>query len=480
MLLAPPLQEPYATAGGGEAEHLGSAFKRPDDCMTATSRILHRSLRDTPPLAVRGAGAFLYDEAGRAYLDASGGAAVSCLGHGHPRVIAALQRQAEQLAFAHTGFFSNAPAEALAEHLVARAPAGMGRVYFVSGGSEATETALKLARQVHLERGEEGRAHVIARLQSYHGNTLGALSVSGNLARRRPYAPMLLPHVSHIPPAYAYRHQEQGESLEDYGARMAEALEQEILRLGPETVCAFIAETVVGATLGAVPPPPGYFRAIRRICDRHGVLLILDEVMCGMGRTGTLFACEQEGVSPDMVTIAKGLGAGVQPIGAVVVRESLVRAIEDGSGVFQHGHTYIGHATACAAALETQRVIEEEDLLRRVREKGAQLRQRLVARFGGHPHLGDIRGRGFFIGLELVAARAAKTPFAREAGLANRIKQAAMEEGLICYPGNGTADGIDGDHVLLAPPYILSDGEMDMLVDKLDIALARALDRVKP
>ena len=446
---------------------------------TSHSHVFHRDLKASYPVAVSGEGAWIIDREGRRYLDATGGAAVSCLGHLHPRVVRAIQQQAGKLEYAHTAFFTSEPAEELADFLVSRAPKGFGRVYFVSGGSEANEMALKLARQIHVERGEPKRAHNIAREQSYHGNTLGVLALGGNPARKELYAPLLGLPVSHIVPCYAYRHRQEGESDEAYGLRAARALEDEILKVGPETVSAFFAETVVGATSGAVPPAPGYFREIRRICDTYGVLLVLDEVMSGMGRTGTLYACEQDGVVPDMITTAKGLGAGHQPIGATLVREDLARVIEGHDGVFRHGHTYIGHPIACAAALETQKVIEEEGLLERVRTAGEMFQDMLVDRFGQHANVGDIRGRGLFRAVELVADRESKAPFPRAKGLAGRIKTHAMAGGLVCYPFNGTADGVDGDHVLLAPPFIMSDDELAMVVDRLDAAIAASLAEVR-
>jgi adenosylmethionine-8-amino-7-oxononanoate aminotransferase len=442
------------------------------------SYILHRSLRAELPTAARGEGCYLTDSAGKRYLDASGGAAVSCLGHSHPAVIEAIKEQVDKFAFAHTAFFANEPSEALAEYLVTRAPAGKGAAYFVSGGSEATETAIKLARQYFLETGQPARHRFISRLQSYHGNTLGALAVGGNMWRRAPYEP-LLTKVSHIEPCYAYRHQRDDESEEAYGIRAAEALEAEIERLGPETVAGFFAETVVGATAGVVPPAPGYFKKIREICDKYGVLMILDEVMCGMGRTGTLYACEQDGVAPDVITCAKGLGAGYQPIGAVVMADKIFKAIEEGSGVFQHGFTYIGHPTAAAAALAVQRTIEREGLLAKVRDNGVILKEALAVRFGQHRAVGDIRGRGFFIGLELVADRTSKEPFDPALKVNARIKTHAMREGLICYPGGGTADGEKGDHVLLAPPFIYQQSHIDELVDKLGRAIDAAVDEAE-
>ncbi|HSK41681.1 MAG TPA: aspartate aminotransferase family protein, partial [Arenibaculum sp.] len=353
------------------------------------TRIFHRNPRQGLPVAVGGEGVHVFDAQGRRYIDASGGAAVSCLGHGHPDITAAIVEQAGRLAYAHTSFFTTEAAEALADLLVETAPPGIGRVYYVSGGSEAMEAALKLARQYHVDAGQHRRSRFIARRQSYHGNTLGALSVGGNAWRREPFAPLLI-DVAHVSPCFAYRFQDVSETGEQYGERLARELEAEILRLGADTVAAFVAETVVGATSGAVPPVPGYFRRIREVCDRYGVLLILDEVMCGMGRTGTLHACEQEGVAPDLMTVAKGLGGGYQPIGAVLVAERVYRTIVDGTGYFQHGHTYLAHPVACAAALAVQRVIRRDGLLARVRERGAGLAARLRDRFGDHAHVGDI------------------------------------------------------------------------------------------
>lgn len=438
------------------------------------SHVLHRSLTQSYPTAVRGDGAYLIDNENRRYLDASGGAAVSCLGHSDAEVIEAVRRQIGTLAYAHTSFFTNEPMEELADFLIARAPTGMRSVYFVSGGSEAVEAALKLARQYFVEIGQTQRTHLIARRQSYHGNTLGALATGGNAWRRQQFQPLLI-DVSHVSPCYAYRGQADGETPEAFGERLAQELESEILRLGPETVMAFVAEPVVGATLGAVAAVPGYFKRVREICDRYGVLLILDEVMCGMGRTGSLFAAELEGISADLITIAKGLGAGYQPIGATLVSRRIHNAIASGSGFFQHGHTYIGHATACAAALAVQKTIEQRCLLPRVRDLGEKLQKRLRSTLGEHPNIGDIRGRGLFQGVELVADRASKTPFPAEAKLHARIKKAAMQEGLMCYPMGGTLDGRSGDHILLAPPFILEDAQLDELTEKLHRAIVKSI-----
>ncbi|WP_371037160.1 aspartate aminotransferase family protein [Rhodosalinus sp. FB01] len=437
------------------------------------SHIFPRAPRSLPPTAVRGEGVYIYDSTGKAYLDGSGGAAVSCLGPGDRDVAEAIRRPSETLAFAHTGFFTSEPAEALADRLAAHAPPGLDRVYLVSGGSEAVEAALKLARQYFLEIGQPERHRVIARRQSYHGNTLGALATGGNAWRRAPFAPMLV-ETSHIAPCYAYRDRRDDESLQAYGLRVADELEAEILRLGPETVAAFVAEPVVGATAGAVPPVPGYFARIREICDRHGVLLLLDEVMCGMGRTGSLFACAQEGIAPDIVTIAKGLGAGYQPIGAALCTGASYDAIVAGSGFFQHGHTYNGHPTACAAADVVVTKLTEGGLAERAGTMGGRLRDALEAAFGQHPNVGDIRGRGLFLGMEFVRDRETKEPFDPDFGLHRKLKAAAFDAGLICYPMGGTIDGRRGDHVLLAPPFIIEDDHVGEIVKKL----GRALDTV--
>ena len=439
------------------------------------SHVFHRSLSTSYPAAVSGDGPYLIDAQGKRYLDACGGAAVSCLGHSDAAVIAAVQQQVASMAYAHSSFFTSAPMEALADFLVGRAPAGIDSVYFVSGGSEAVESALKLARQYFVERGQPQRRHVIARRQSYHGNTLGALATGGNAWRRQQFEPLLI-DVAHVAPCYAYRDQLPGETDGDYVARLGQELEQRILELGAQNVMAFIAEPVVGATAGALPAVGGYFRRMREICQRHGILLILDEVMCGMGRTGSLFACEQEGITADLICIAKGLGAGYQPIGAVMVSKEIRETIRAGSGYFQHGHTYIGHATACAAALAVQQQIEERNLLANVRAMGTLLKERLIERLGDHPNVGDIRGRGLFLGLELVQDRATRQPFDPSRRLHARIKAQAMQDGLMCYPMGGTIDGLHGDHVLLAPPYIINAGHVDEIIAKLGKAIDSCLD----
>ncbi|MEC9312534.1 MAG: aspartate aminotransferase family protein [Pseudomonadota bacterium] len=438
------------------------------------SHVFPRHTKANLPTAVGGDGCYLIDSTGKRYFDGSGGAAVSCLGHSDAAVIAAVQQQVGQLAFAHTGFMTSEPAEALADLLIANAPGDLDRVYFVSGGSEATEAAIKLARQYFLEKGEPERRHLIARRQSYHGNTLGALAAGGNAWRRQQFDPLLI-GVSHIAPCYEYVDRAEGESSFDYGQRAANELEAEILRLGPETVMAFMAEPVVGATSGAVPAVEGYFKRIREICDKYGVLLILDEVMCGMGRTGHLFACDADGVAPDILCIAKGLGAGYQPIGAMLCSRQIYESIEGGSGFFQHGHTYIGHPVATAAGLAVVSQMLERDLVTRCAAMGDRLQSALQERFGQHPNVGDIRGRGLFRGIELVRDRDSKTPFDPSLGLAAKIKKAAFEAGLICYPMSGTRDGRNGDHSLLAPPFIISEDQITEVVDKLDVAITQSL-----
>lgn len=441
------------------------------------SHVFHRHPRIELPTVAAGDGPYLIDTDGRRYLDASGGAAVSCLGHSNAEVIGAIKAQLERVPYAHTSFFTNEPAEELADTLIASAPGELDQIYFVSGGSEAVEAALKLARQYFLEIGEPQRRHFIARRQSYHGNTLGALAVGGNQWRREQFQPLLM-EGHHTSPCYAYRDRRDDETEHAYGLRVANELESKIEALGADSVLAFIAEPVVGATAGALPSVPGYFQRIREICNHYGVLLIFDEVMCGMGRTGTLFACEHDGVAPDMLVIAKGLGAGYQPIGALMTTRTIYDTIRNGSGFFQHGHTYMGHATACAGALAVQKVIREQDLLHNVREQGKNLDAALRARFADHPHVGDIRGRGLFVGLEFVADRDTKEPFSPELQLHATLKREAMELGLMCYPMGGTIDGRRGNHVLLAPPFIIDETHVAEIVAKLDSALDATLGAV--
>jgi adenosylmethionine-8-amino-7-oxononanoate aminotransferase len=434
------------------------------------THVLHRQIGQSYPVASSGHGIAIRDATGKEYIDASGGAAVSCLGHSHPDVLRAMREQLDRLAYAHTSFFTTEAAEELADELIAHAPEGMGHVLLVSGGSEAIEAALKLARQYFVERGEPQRRYIIARRQGYHGVTLGALAAGGREWQRKAFAPLLI-ETHHVAPVYEYRERRADESAQAYGERLAQELESKISELGGENVIGFLAETVVGATMGAVPAVPGYFRRVREICRRHGVLLILDEVMCGMGRTGTLHACEQEGISPDLMVVAKGLGGGYAPIGALMMQEAIFQAFAEGSGAFQHTHTYMGHPLACAAALAVQRVIRRDNLLANVRVQGTHLSRRLRERFGNHPFVGDVRGRGLLQGVELVADRGTKEAFEPKLKMHARVKREAMARGLMVYPMGGTVDGMRGDHVLIAPPFIVDDGAVEVIVERLGEAV---------
>jgi adenosylmethionine-8-amino-7-oxononanoate aminotransferase len=440
--------------------------------------IFHRQTDNVPPRVVQAVGVWMTDADGLRYLDAvSGGAAVTSIGHGNPRVRDAIVQQLDAVAYAHSSFFTSNPAEELAELLLSDAPKGLSRVVYCSGGSEAVETALKLARQYWVERGQPEKTKIIARRQSYHGATLGALSVGGNPGRRALYAPLLFDTVL-IAPCYAYRDRKNGESEAAYGLRAARDLEDTILRTGAENVAAFIAEPVVGATLGCAPAVDGYLAEIRRICDRHSVLLILDEIMCGNGRTGHIYSCLEDGVAPDLLTMAKGLGGGFQPVGAVLVAGHIYDAIDAGTKRLSHGLTYMGHPVACAAALAVQQVIRDEGLAAQAGERGHYLRAVLEQRFGQHPNIGDIRGRGLFIGLELVKDREEKTPFAHEQSLHSAIKRTAMGRGLMIYPTGGTVDGAKGDHILLAPALTVTEAELDEIGNRLSLALEEALEQI--
>ncbi|NYT38066.1 aspartate aminotransferase family protein [Allopusillimonas soli] len=438
------------------------------------THIFHRNPRQQLDFAVRGEGIRLFDQHGKAYIDASGGAAVSCLGHGHPDIIEAIKRQLDQIAYAHSSFFTTQAAEELADFLQQRAPGDLNHVYFVSGGSEAVEASLKLARQYFVEAGQPERSLFIARRQSYHGNTLGALAIGGNAWRREKFLPLLVP-AHHVSPCYPYRDQQAGETAEHYAQRLADELDAKIRELGPEKVAAFLAETVVGATAGALAPVGGYLQRIREVCDRHGVLLILDEVMSGMGRTGHLFACEEDGVAPDIIAIAKGLGAGYQPIGAMIASSRIYDTIVAGSGFFQHGHTYMGHATACAASLAVQRVIERDQLLDNVLARGEQLRGELRQALAAHPNVGDVRGRGLFVGVEFVKDKESKEVLDPALQVHVKLKKQGMANGLMMYPMGGTIDGVHGNHALLAPPFISTPEDISEIVARFSDAVRQTI-----
>ncbi|MEL0629995.1 aspartate aminotransferase family protein [Psychromonas aquatilis] len=437
------------------------------------TNVFHRHCHTKLPCIASGEGVYLYDQAGKKYLDGCGGAAVSNLGHNASAVKKAIINQVETLPFAHTAFFTNESSEALATLLTDLAPDPLNHVYFVSGGSEAVESALKMARQYFVEIGETSKTQFIARRQSYHGNTLGALAVGGNEWRREKFRP-LLADVHHISPCYAYRDQLEHESELAYSHRVADQLEAKILEVGADNIMAFVAEPVVGATAGALPATRGYFKRIREICDKYNVLLILDEVMCGIGRTGSFYAFEQEQIVPDLVTVAKGLGAGYQAIGAVVASDKIYNAIADGSGFFQHGHTFMAHPVACAAALATVNTIINEKLLETVVVQGQKLQAKLKEALSWLPYIGDIRGKGLFIGIELVADKVTKTPLSADSQANKVVKQIAMNNGLMCYPMSGTINGRDGHHILLAPPFIITDEQLDELVSKLKTSLIEA------
>ncbi len=449
----------------------------------ASSAVLQRNLRHAYPCAVSASGHHIVDSEQRRYFDASGGAAISCLGHGDSEVLKALCEQAGRLDFAHTAFFTNDAAEELARYLCSRAPDDLSYAYFCCGGSEAMEASFKIAHQYWQERGEgTTRRWIITRRQSYHGSTLGALSLGSNPQRRLPYAAMLLEQAV-VSACDLYRGLKGGESEESYADRLAAELEQKINELGAESVIAFAAETVSGSTLGAMPPAQGYWRKMREVCDRHGILLILDEVMCGSGRTGFRFACEEDGIAPDLLAMSKGLGGGVQPIGVTLVSERIVDGLREGSGLLRHGHSFMGHPIVCATALAVQRAIDERGLLGKVRADGETLQAKLTAEIAERPllacHVGDVRGRGLLRGVELVADKSSKQPFPAELKLYRRVRDAAMLRGLICYPAFGNADGACGDHVLLAPPFTLVEEELDFLTRTLCDSLEDALRACK-
>ena len=442
------------------------------------SNVIHRSLVDTPPTVSHGEGVFIYDEQGRQYLDACGGAAVCCLGHSHRAPIEAIRQQAATLPYIHSGYFTSRVMEELADKITAMAPGDINHAMFLSGGSEAVESALKLARQYVYEKGERKRRYFISRRQSFHGNTLGVLGAGHNEPRKTPYRPLLKP--SHgIAPCHPYRDRRADESVRNYGLRVASELERKIIELGPENVIGFLAETVGGATAGVQPPTSGYLKRIRQICDKYGVLLILDEVMCGAGRTGTFFSCEQDGVVPDIVTLAKGLGAGYQPIAAVLCRSEIIAPIRQRSGALANGFTYMGHATACAAALAVVNTIEKDNLLENVRTQGDLLMSKLRERLGNHPNVGDVRGRGLFIGVEFVANRRTKEPLNPNLQFNAVLKDTAQRNGLLVYPGGGTIDGKRGDHALLAPPYIIDESHVATIVDRLHRSIDESLNNLR-
>jgi len=428
------------------------------------SATIYKNLNQEPIWAGGGSGVWITDSAGRSYLDTCGGVAVSSLGHCHPRVVDAIGREAKNLSWAHAGSFTTPAAEELAE-LLTSLPGGLPKAQFLSGGSEAMEVALKIAFQYHCERGEPGRTLVISRRQSYHGSTLAMLAISGNVQRRSVFEPVLGP-AEFVSPCYEYRDRLETESQQDYAQRLADELEAKILEIGPERVAAFTAETVVGSTNGAVPAVPGYLARIKAVCERYGVLVLLDEVMAGLGRTGQHYAYVEDEMVPDLLAVGKGLAAGYLPISALMVSQEIHDTLGAGSGVLQNGQTHVNHPLACAAALEVQRTIVEEDLLTNVRARGEQLRRELAQRFADTGSVGDIRGRGLFVGVEFVADRATKAPSTGGGALSAAIKREGFRQGLLLYPGYGTVDGKLGNHVLFAPPFISTESDISEMVDR--------------
>lgn len=446
-----------------------------EHCMASDSGLFPRNFKKAFPIAARGEGCWIIAADGRRFLDASGQAAVVSIGHGVPEIGRAMAEQSAQIAFAHTTQFHSAAAEKLASRLLAMAPPNFhgGRVYFTSGGSEATETAIKLARQLHLESGQTKRYRVISRRQSYHGSTLGAMSVSGNVARRAPYAP-LLAEWGHIAPCFCY-HCPFGKAFPECHLACAEDLEWQLREQNAEQSAAFIVEPVVGATLGAAVPPEGYVARIAEICRKHGLLLIADEVMSGMGRTGKPFAVQHWGVEPDLILVGKGIASGYAPLGAVLVSSHVVEAFARGSGAFMHGFTYQAHPVSTAAGNAVLDYLEAHQLFERVATAGKQLRE-CLAPVETHRHVGEIRGLGLLLGVEFVKDRATHEPFPRAENICERVRQAALAEGVLTYPTQGCVDGENGDHILLAPPFTISAEESKIIAG----ALQKALDTVFP
>lgn len=429
-----------------------------------------RNFKKSFPIAARGEGSWIISSEGERYLDASGQAAVVSIGHGVRSVADAMAAQASQIAFAHTTQFHSESAEKLAARLLALAPPNFanGRVYFTSGGSEATETAIKLARQFHLESGAPDKFRVVSRRQSYHGSTLGAMSVSGNLARRAPYAP-LLPEWGHIAPCFCY-HCPFEKTFPACDVACADDLDSFLATNDAATVSAFIFEPIVGATLGAAAPPDGYAQRIAEICRKHNILLIADEIMTGMGRTGKAFAVQHWNLEPDLILVGKGIASGYAPLGAVLVSERVADVFAKGSGAFQHGFTYQAHPVSTAAGNAVLDVLERQNLFARVEAVARQLREDLSP-LEAHPNVGEIRGLGLLLGVEFVKNKSTREPFPKEQNIAEKIRRAMLQENVLSYPTQGCVDGLRGDHILLAPPFILTAEESQLIADGLRFAL---------
>ncbi|PGH06089.1 hypothetical protein AJ79_06623 [Helicocarpus griseus UAMH5409] len=442
----------------------------PREAAQRRTAVLHRKLHDKVKTAVGAEGNYIILEDGQRVFDSTGGAAVACLGHGNAQVKAAIVAQMDEISYCHTLFFATNVFEDLARFLADSTGGRLSKVFIVNSGSEAMEAAIKLARQYYLElpTPEPQRTKFIARQQSYHGVTMGSLSMGGHVFRRELFEPLLLSNVSHVSPCNTYRGKHDGESDAEYVKRLADELDAEFQRVGPENVCAFVAEPVVGAALGCVPSVPGYFPAMKAVCEKYGALLILDEVMSGMGRSGTLHAWEQEGVVPDIQAVGKGLGGGYAPVSGLLISERIVDAIDKGTGSFRHGQTYQGHPIACAAALAVQKIIKQQNLLENVRKMGSLLESLLREGLGDHPNVGDIRGKGLFWGIEFVRNKSTKQPFDPLVGVAMKIQDAALSPkySLSLYAGGGTADGVRGDHVLLAPAYNVTEEDVRIIAER--------------
>ena len=428
--------------------------------------LFHRSLHEQPIVAATAYKNHLFLQDGTRILDACGGAAVAVIGHGNEKVIRAMAEQAFSVAYVHTLSYTTQAAEDLARFLVGHRPGGLSKAFFLGSGSEANDGAMKLARQFFFERGETQRVHFIARKQAYHGNTWGAMSLSNNVSRLVPYADVLLPNTSHVSPCYPYQYQQVDESNAQYVQRLADELDNEFVRIGSDRVIAFFAETVGGATSGCITASPGYFSAMKAVCRKFGALFILDEVMCGMGRTGSMMAWEQEqgDASPDIMTIGKGLGGGYSPIAGILVHEDIINQLDQGTGCFNHGHTYQAHPTSCAAALAVQKIIQRESLVQRCAEMGKLLEATLKKALLDESHVGDIRGRGLFWAIEFVSDKSGKIPFDPALKIGLSVQRQALELGVNTYPGGGGIDGIKGDHILIAPPYTITKAEIETIV----------------
>lgn len=443
---------------------------------TSESHLMHRSLLHPPETVTSASGVYLTLSSGRKILDGCAGAAVAIIGHGNTEVRDAMMTQACEVSYVHTLTYTTSSAEYLANYILEGEPFGLTRAYFVGSGSEAMDSAMKLARQYHVENGQPERVRFVSRRQAYHGNTIGAMSVGSHVARRAPYEnAILLDNVSYVSPAYEYRVRKDGETEEEYSKRLVDEVETEFLSVGPEKIMAFIAETVGGATAGCITPPAGYFSGVSKLCKKYGILLILDEVMCGVGRCGTFFAFEQDGdVQPDIVTTGKGLGGGYVPIAATLVHRNIIETLKKGTASFNHGHTYQAHPVSCAAALAIQKIIRRDDLVSRSATLGKRLHKSLIDTFQDLEFVGNIRGRGLFWGIEFVQNKKTKAPFDSKIHFGVKVQERAFELGLAVYPGMGTADGLTGDHVIVSPPLTINEEEMDIMIS----LLKRAYDDV--